>query len=137
MTAVSEKGAIDHIDDAIANIDDVIAMIDDAELPAAVDVEAGDPGRADRVLEAVNATFRNAEFSCIRHYMDHVQTRWNINLARALSGSMDFIWSEQSTGERHHLMRCGWLRFFWSSMKLKLSWAARFRWIADRIDRRG
>lgn len=93
-----------------------------------------DPHLAARVLEAVDATFASHDFSRLHHYQDHVQSRWHINLRRALDGCDEFIWAEKSWGELHHLMNDPWLRFFWRTRKM--TWAERFGWISERLKRR-
>lgn len=93
-----------------------------------------DHAMLDRVLLAVNATFRSAEFSPLSHYQDHVQYRWATNLRRALNGCDEFIWADQSWGFRYDMMRMPWWKFLWKTRKMPL--ADRLMWASDRLRRR-
>ncbi len=96
------------------------------------EVKKHDPGLSSRVWDAMNATLGSLTLSPLSHYQDHVQCRWGINLRRALDGSDDFIWADESWGERYTLQTVSWRKFFWATRRM--SWAKRFRWIAERLE---
>jgi hypothetical protein len=64
-----------------------------------ISYEDGGEGMDRRVYDAFLASFKMAGISMgsLSHFQNFVQTRWSINLRRALAGGSSFIWPESSS----------------------------------------